>query len=322
MYNTSGAVIRQDLNILVQEAAAVDQLFIGSRVLPPLSVDVKSGTYPRLQIAAGELLSNVVTERSRGSSYGKITRAWTTDSYDCIDRGLEEAVDDTDAKDLSRFFNLEAVAGKLVLRNILLSYELRVVAAVMNATNFGAATNSSVAYTAANLATINFPSDVVAAIRRVNNNGARANTIVIPGVVFDRLVLTTLLQNWVRGNAQGQLNAPMNAANIAASFRDYGIEQVLIGASTYNSARKGAAASMTAIWPVTNIWVGQVNAGAMSPQDGGAGFTFYWNKEGGLYVTETYRDETSRSNMVRVRQNTTEKIVDGTAGTLIATQYS
>jgi hypothetical protein len=322
MYNSSGATIRQDVNILVSEAASADSLFIGSRVLPPLSVDAKSGTYPKLAIGGGELLSNIATERSRGSSYGKVVRAWTSDSYDCVDRGLEEAVDDTDQKDLARFFNLEATAAKLCVRNMLLAYEVRVVAAVMNTTNFGSATNSVVAYTAANLATINFASDVVAAIRRVNNNGARANTIVIPGVVFDRLVLSTLLQNWVRGNASGALNAPMNAANIAASFRDYGIEQVLIGSATNNTAKKGAAASMAAIWPVTNIWVGQVNASAMSPQDGGAGFTFYWNKEGGLYVTESYRDESSRSNIVRVRQNTAEKIVDGTAGTLIATQYS
>jgi hypothetical protein len=39
-------------------------------------------------------------------------------------------------------------------------------------------------------------------------------------------------------------------------------------------------------------------------------------------VTETYRNETRRSNIVRVRQNTTEKIVDATQGTLITTQYS
>ena len=55
---------------------------------------------------------------------------------------------------------------------------------------------------------------------------------------------------------------------------------------------------------------------------GGAGFTLYWNQDGGLYTSETYRNEGRRSNMVRVRQNTAEKVVDATAGTLITTQYS
>jgi hypothetical protein len=58
------------------------------------------------------------------------------------------------------------------------------------------------------------------------------------------------------------------------------------------------------------------------PQDGGAGFTLVWNAEGGIFVSETYRDEKRRSNMVRVRQNTTEKVINANAGTLITTQWS
>jgi hypothetical protein len=322
MYPSSGSTIRADINIKVEEAAAADSFFIGTRVMPEQSVEARSGIYPKVKIAEGELLSAGSTLRTRSGSYGEVSRNWTNDTYDCVDRGLEEPVDDTDVKDLKRFFNVEASSARWCLRNMRLDHEVRVAAAIMNTGNFGAGTNSTVAYTAANLATIDFPADVVAAVDRVEDKANRANTLVISKAVFSRLVLSTKLQNWVRGTLKGSVEMPVNAENIAASFKDLGINQVLIGRSRYNGAKKGQAYSATQVWPVTYCWVGYVNPSAATPQDGGAGFTFYWNAEGGLFVSETYRDEKRRSNMVRVRQNTAEKVTDGTAGTLITTQYA
>jgi hypothetical protein len=322
MYPSSGATIRADLNIKVEEAAGADQMFIGRLVMPPMSVDAKSGTYPKIDIAGGELLTPGATVRMRGGSYGKIARKWGTDTYDCLDRGLEEPVDDTDVKDVGRFFNLEAAAARWTLRNVLLDHETRVQAAIMNTTNFGSATTSTVAYTAANLATIDFAADLLAAIERVQDQAQLANTIVMSSKVFVRLKQTTKLQNWIRGTIVGAKDTPITSSTIAASFADHGITQCLVGRARYNSAKKGQAKSIAQVWPTTYIWVGYVNPGASTPQDGGAGWTFYWNQEGGFYVTETYRNEELRSNMARVRQNTAEKVSDGTAGTLIDPQYS
>lgn len=322
MYPTSGAVIRSDINLVVEQAYRADELLIGAQVMPPLAVAEKSSTFLKIEIAKGALMDAVATERSRGGSYGRISRQWTSDNYDCVDRGLEEAVDDTDQKDLRRFFNAEATAAKLTMRNVKLAHEQRVAAAIFNPTNFGSATNSTVAYEAANLATIDAPADILAAIERVSDYGQMPDTIVIPGQVFNRLKLSAKLQAWVRGSLNSERDAPITAQAIADSFRDHGIKRVLLGRGKYNTGKKGAAASISQIWANTYMWVGATNQGALTTQDGGAGFTMYWNAEGGLFVTETYRNESARSNMVRVRQNTTEKVVDGTAGTLIATQYA
>lgn len=322
MYPTSGATIRGDLNIKVEEAAQADQFFIADLVMPPMPVDTKSGTYPKLEIAAGALLSAGSTVRAADGSYGEVTRQFTSDTYDTIDRGLESRVDDANAKDVGRFFNLEAAEAKWTMRNVKLDREIRVQAAIFNATNFGAGTNSTVAYTEANLATIDLPADILAAIERVEDAGELANTIIIPESVLNRVKRSTKLQSWIRGTLTGETQTPINATSLAKSFADHGIERCLIGRSRYNSAKKGQAKSISKIWPVTYIWVGHVNPGASTPEDGGAGFTLVWNKEGGLYVTETYRDEKRRSNMVRVRQHTTEKITNGNAGTMVTTQYS
>jgi hypothetical protein len=322
MYPTSGAAIRADLNIKVEEAAQADKFFIADLVMPPLPVDAKSGTYPKLQVAAAELLSAGSTVRSTDGSYGEVTRQYTSDTYDCIDRGLESRVDDAQQKDLARFFNLEVAEARWTMRNVKLDRELRVKTAIFNTGTFTDATDSTVAYTEANIATINAPADILAAIERVEDKGELANTMVIPESVFNRLKRSTLLQSFIRGTLTGELQTPINSASLAKAFADHGIEQCLIGRSRYNSAKKGQAASITKVWPVTYIWVGHVNPAATTPEDGGAGFTLVWNAEGGLYVTETYRDDKRRSNMVRVRQHTTEKITNANAGTLITTQYS
>ncbi len=321
MYNTSGATLRGDLNTVVMEASAADQWFIGERILPPTPVAVKSGQYPKLQLAAADLLVAGSTVRAPGGKYGEAVRGWTSDTYDCIDRGLEEAVDDVVAADVGRYFSVESAKAMLCMRNMKLDHETRVAAAVMNTTNFGSATNSAVAYTNANLATISFVADILAAIERVNDNGSQANTIVLSSTVLNRIKLGTLVQNFQRGSLPSDATLNVTATAIAAAFADNGINQCLVGRSRVNSAKKGQAYTASSVWGNTYIWVGQVTGG--DPGMGGAGRTLCWTGDGaGLYATETYRDESRRSNMVRVRQNTAEKIVDATCGTLIATQYS
>ena len=320
MYNTTGATIRGDLNIKVEEAAASDKWYIGQNVMPMYGVDAVSGIYPKLTRSATELLNAGSTVRSESGSYGETKRAWTSDTYDCVDRGLEEAVDDAKKKDIGRFFDLEVATAKWVLRSMMLDYETRVQAAIMNTTNFGSATNSAVAYTEANIATINFVKDVLDAIERVNDNGAQANTIVLSSTVLNRIKRSTLLQNFVRGSRPSDATININAESIQQAFADNGVEKVLIGRSRYNGAKKGQSCSATSVWGTSYVWVGECKGG--SADDGGAGRTFVWNAEGGLFVTETYRNENRRSNMVRVRQNTIEKVVDGSAGTLIACQWS
>lgn len=317
---TGGATIRADLNLKVEEAQMADDFFIGLRALPPLAVDAKAGTYPKLQIAAAELLTSSATERGTDGSYGEVTRQWATDTYDCVDRGLEDRVDDAQARDVARWFNLEATAARLVLRQVMLAHELRVAAALVNATTFGAGTNSAVAYTEANIANISFVADVLAAIERVRNNGTNPDTIVLSSTVYNRIRRAAPTLSFVQGSL-GK-GSEVTGSTLAQAFADEGIRQVLIGKARYNSAKKGQAHSAASVWGNTYIWVGKSNPGALGAKDGGAGFTFYWNAEGGLFVTETYRSDQRRGNVVRVRQNTAEKIVDATAGTLITTQYA
>jgi hypothetical protein len=248
LYPSSGATIRHDLNTVVEEGAALEEGLIGLSVLPPLPMAAKSGTYPKLELAGGALMDAVATQRERGGSYGLISRKFTTDTYDCLDYGLEEAVDDVEARDLARFFDAESTAARLTRRNLLLAHEVRAATAVMNTTNFGSATNSAVAYTVANLATVSFVDDVLTAIEALKGAGVMANAIVMGSQVMTRIKQAAKVQAWIRGTVEGNIDRPVNARNLALSFQDEGISNVFVGRARQNTAKKGQAVSASAIW--------------------------------------------------------------------------
>ncbi len=316
-FSSAGATLRGDINTLLTEGTDADKFLIGEKVAPVYESPVQQGQYPKFQLALGELLNNDAGTRTPGASYGRVKRAYTSDTFDCLDRGLEEVVDDAYARNVSRFFDAEVAAAKQTLLQIKLGHEYRVAAMFQNTTNFGTAVNSNVAYTEALLTTINFPLDVLAAYDALAARGVIPNTIIMSNPVFNRLRRSTILQNYVRGNRPTDSNLLLRPEDLAAALN---IENIYVGYSAINSKQKGQPFSGTPIWNNTYVWVGKTASGDF--MNGGAARTIVWNQEGGIWVTESYREEQKRSNIVRVRQNTSEKAIDTNAGYLIATQYS
>ena len=316
-YSNTAAVLRADINGKVEEAAPNLSDFIGDKVMPEFSSPTKTGQYPVFKAGLSELLNDDVTTRARGGSYGKVIRAYTTDNFTCLDRGLEEAIDDTDEKDLSRFFNLEVSTAMRVMNQVRIGHERRVAAKIFDPAVF-TATAASVAYTEANIATIAFPLDTLNLIDRVRGKGINGALYgVMSAPMWNRTRRSTLLQNYIRGTKSTDSTLNLSTKVVAEAF---GLEDILVGRVPYNTAAKGKNFVSAFCWSNTYFWIGAVAGGELL--DSGAGRSIVWNQEGGLFVTETYRNEDIRSNMVRVRQNTIEKVVNGQAGELITTSYS
>jgi hypothetical protein len=319
MFSTSGAVLRSDINALVSEAAKAEDFYIGTKVFPPLAVPERNGQYPKFKKANGELLNNDAELRAPNASYARIIRKYDSDSFVTQEYGLEEVVGDAEASDVNRFFDAEVAAANFVRRQLMLAHEIRVAAAVLNNTNFGT-TGAATVYTTANKATADFAYDVLTAIDLLNSRGETPNTIVMSGPVFTRIKGQTLFQNFVRGNRPSDITANLSQGAVTEAFADAGISQVLVGRAAYNSAKKGLAFASAGAWSNTYVWIGRVEAGDM--MTGGAGRTLYWNADSELFTSETYREESRRSTVVRVRQHTAEKIVDSESGTMITTGWT
>lgn len=318
-YNDGGVIFRGDLQTMVEEARNAENLLIGLKVFPAYGVPLRQGRYPRWPIAKGKLLNRVSTLRAPGGEYGEITRSFVQDTYDCIDRGLEERVDDANRADQARFFDAEAVAAKRIDLNFRLDHEVRVAAQVFNTTNF-TANNSGTAYTEANLASFDVPADINGALERLDAKGATANTLIMSNVVLNRIKRSTRLQNFVRGNLPSGQPVQLTAAMVLTAFQEYGITQLLVGRASYNASKVPSTYTASQIWSNAYIMVANVQGG--DPMSGGIGRTFAWDGDGGILVAESYRDNKRRSDIVRVRQETDEQFIDGTAGELVTTQYS
>lgn len=325
MYSNTAAVARPDLQQFVLEGSVETSLAIGSKVLPVLLSDNKSGQYPIVKVATGKTHKNDVTTRAPGGSYGQLTRSYHWGTFDCVDRGLEEPIDDTVSNDLARFFSLEGLSAQLCAGQVVIGHEVRAAAAIMN-TQF-TATAAAVNYTETNIATINFMNDYQGARKRMRATGIEPNSVVMDQVIFDQVNRSTKFQNYMRGNRPADVTVNYDAAAVASAL---GIpaQNVLVGTLMVDANADGKNGALTSIWGTTYLWIGrisgagQVIGGQVMGSVDGVGRTIVWNKEGGLYVTETYRDEKIRSDVVRVRQNTAEKVFNTNAGQLITLSYS
>lgn len=321
MYSNAAAVFRADLSSYVFETADWEKNLVGTRVLPIVNVPNQQGQYPVFKKTKGQLLKRSVKARAPYSSFPRETMSFEQDTYNCQEWGVEQAIDDTIVKNVSRFFDAEVVATQMARRKLLLDHELRTAAAVFNPSTF-TATNSSTAYTSANLATFDFALDVESIKDSLISQGETPNTVVIPFQVWSRIKASTKFQNRLRGagvSSDSILNA---SAEAAAEVLE--VDNVIIAKSVYDIAGEGVTFSSSLIWANTYCWVGKVtNAGTPAAMlQGGAGYTLNWSQFGPPVGVSTYRDEVKKSDVIRAEHATAEKIVNSAAGALLTTQYS
>ena len=321
MYSNSAAIFRADIAGVVEQAKELEAGLIGTQVMPILDVPVRAGQYPTFVLKEGQLLKSDMKSRSPYSAYARGTRAFTQDTYTALEYGYEEAVDDTVGLDIARFFDAETMAAKLAKRKLLLAHELRVAGTIFD-TNTFTATNSGTAYTTANLATFDVGADVQDAIDRLLAKGESVTNlaVVMSAGVWTRIRASTKFQNRLRGTGLST-DTILNASQQAAA-EVFGVNSVLIGRASYDTAPEGVAFSSGAIWSNSSIFVGSVTQASAGYFGGGAGFTLNWSEYGPAVGVSTYREEAIKSNIVRASHYVAEKVVNANAGQIVTTQFA
>ena len=322
MYSQGGAVLRKDLNGVIIDAQNSTVGFIGRAVAPAIPVDSAAGQYPRVQINGGNLLRDALQRTAPGSNVARIRRSFTQDAYNTVMWKLEEQITAEDAAALARFrWNLEQNATLNLMRHGLIRHELQVQAAIQAPSTFGIVT-SGTAYTLANIATFDIGLDVDLAKAQISGRGEDISnlTVAMSLNVFLRARASTKLQNRVRGQLASDSTIDLGAQAVADAL---GVKQVLVGNSFYDTSPSGSSASsLSNIWNDTYIWIGQ----SMEGNDffaGGAVRTLH-NTEylPELLNIETYPEDQTESDIVRIKSDHVLKVLNANAGQLLATQYS
>ena len=316
---SGGTTIRADINQALIEGPS-DVGLIGAEALPLLNVPAKSGIYLKATLAGADLRNADALKRDIASEYAAIQRSYTSQSYTTQETGLIEYIDDALKSDLNRFFQIESSSAKFLLRQLKLSHEKRVSDLLWaSSTPFTTAdATPAVNYTEALLTTINAPADIAGAKLSLNKLGYEANAVLMSANVFERIRRSTLLQNMFFGVISDVGPRLLSEDQVAAGL---GVDKILVGRAARNTANKNLAYSGSFIVPDTKIIVANLQGGEFT--GGGVGRTLVWADDApGGFISETYRDDARRSNVLRVRMNTAEVVIDANAAVRITTNYS
>jgi hypothetical protein len=314
----SYTTIRADIAQAVYEGLSnKNNLFIGTEVMPVYSSDVKSGAYLKLNIGDSETLNDDVLKIAAGAGYPRTSRRFTSDSFDAIEYGLEEVLPDSNRRDLDRFFDTEVNIAGMLLRQIQISHEARVASAAF-AANGLTAISATAAYTEANITSFDVPGDVAAAKLELAKYGVLPNTLIMSMPLFERIRRSAKVQNQFFGIVPSDQSRLLSEGEVAAAV---GVDRVLVGRAPKNTAAKGQTYAGGFIWSNTYMALATTSGGDFS--GGGFGRTIVWAADSPVpFVSETYRDEARRANVLRVRQNSAEKVIDGSSIIRITTGFA
>jgi len=228
-------------------------------------------------------------------------------NYSCTEYGWEEPLDDVESRLYQRYFDAEVVTTIRAENIILRGQEKRIASLVMNESN---AVGTRAAATAwSNHATSNPLKDVKLAKQDMLwASGLRPNTLILSETLFDHVILSEKVQTYMKYVNSHLLDGREVQAAILASY--FGVSQVKIADAIVDVAGTGKSKDLKSIWGDDYVALLKVSNGGQDLREPCFGRCFLWTTDSATnVVTESYREEQTRSNIYRVRQHLDEAII-------------
>ena len=318
---SSLATLRPDLATFLEFDLESERAgYIATQVLPVMSVASQAGNFGKIPLE--QLLQQRETRRAPGAGYARGN--WTFDkaTYATEEHGAEEPVDDREAAMYAEYFDAEQVSTMRAFSSVLRNAEQRVADAVFNATTWTGSglttvvTNEWDSNHTANAVPI---TDVEAAVNKVYDaSGLWPNALIINRKVFRNLRNLDQIIDRIESAGAGSPSKPSDITEqmLAAVFD---LDYVIVAGTSKNGAKEGQAAAPTQIWSSEYAMVCRIATGN-DMREACIGRTFHWSADGSSVggTVESYRDETVRGNVIRVRHDVDEVILYPQAGHLLS----
>jgi hypothetical protein len=292
--------------------------FIGTKVLPPVEAQKPSGTFGVLPVE--EMLKLRNTRRAPGAGYSRGEFKFETLTFACEEHGAEEPVDDKEAEIYSEYFIAEQIAAMRARRAVLANYEDRVASAVFNTSTWTGSSLTTAVSTAWSNASSGAPvTDIMTAGGKVYDGcGVWPNALIVNRKVFRNLKNSAQVLDRIASAGAG---SSTKASDVTAEMlaRVFDLDYVIVAGATKNSANEGQAASLAAFWSSSYAMVCRIATGT-DIKETCIGRTFHYAGDGSNIggTAEMYREEQTRSNVIRVRHDVDEVIVLAAAGHLLS----
>ena len=295
-------VQRPDLGQAVWEVMteAPTMGFVGMQIMPFFPVAKNAAEYP--VIPKESLFSLLDTARGPLGHYNRSDGEFESGFYRTAENGLERRVDDRYLALYSSLFDYEMTISKILMNDILRAQEYRIQQKIFNTGNFSAH-NATIAWST--LASANPKSDVNTGKAAMRTLGVVPNCLIIPYAVFQTLqsvadIKTQVYQLFPDAAKTGQVT-------IEHLKTYFDVPKVMVAGALYNSANQGQNATLAEMWGSRYAMLCRVAEPGADVIEPCIGRTFKWNEGASeeVVVEEYYSDEV-RSNILRVRHDTTE----------------
>lgn len=312
------ATLRPDLAAAFEEfPLEMDRRgFIGLQAAPVINVDLVSNAFSKVPIE--QLLQNPDTARSPGSGYGRGKFKFTKGTYACEENGWEEPVDDNESRMYANYIDSELLASRRAYDAVLRNHEKRVADMIFDTAVWtGAALTTALTNEWDDFTNATAVNDVEAAVRLIYaNSGVWANAIILPKTAFRNLRQHDEIVDRVKFSGLQDPTTKGITANVLAQLFD--LEYVLVAGGTKNTADAGQAASLSSIWNADRAMVCHINP-MPDTRLPTLARTFHWGGDGSQIegAFESYREEQTRSNIIRVRHQTDEMVMYPELGHLL-----
>lgn len=303
---SSLATLRPDLASMEEFNLRMDREgFIGLRVFPVSEVAKQSGKFGKIPVE--QLLKSPETARAPGSGYNRGNWKFEADSFATEEHGHEEPVDDRESELYNEYVEAEMVSSEIAQDIVLRAFEERIAAATFDFATFGSTAVTNEWDDAASATPID---DVEAQVQAIwNATGLWPNALIMNRLVYRNLRRCDQVVEAIA--AQGAGNRTL-ATDITPQLLSevFDLPMILVAGSAKNAANDGAALNIDPIWSGEYVAVARLCT-TSNFKEPGFGRTFHWGADGSRIgaTVETYRDETVRSNIVRARMDTDEKIL-------------
>lgn len=319
---------RPDLAVAVMQEDALVDAFVAHRIFPNFPVGVSTAPIPKI-------LARRNVMRLYRAKHGEFPRnpiaVDAGGTYVCKEAGFEEALDAQDIEALGGMNRAEQIATTKAVQTLLRAKDATLAATLMTTGTFGSGYNTAgaAAWDNASGKPIN---DVVAAGEKVRQRiGRRANTVVISGGAYAKLLINAQIQSQVRAvlgytDKGNGISALVNADLLAAAF---GVKQVIVAEDVKNSADEGQTETLASTWGDTNALVCYVPESPSDLVSPCLGHTFIWEQgldHGDMQIdaadamrgmqVEVY-DTQSKLHVIRPVQNLDMLLLNKDAGHLI-----
>lgn len=282
--------------------------FLGTRILTVIDVPVQAGNFGIIPIE--QLLQTRTTLRAPGSAYGRSNWTFKPSTFSTKENGQEEAIDDRERTMYANYFAAEQVAAKRARDAVIRNYEVRVTNLLTSGTTFTGALTSAVTVSWKTFASSDPITDANTAIQAVYANcGFKPDTCVVGFNAFYNARRSASLINQIKYSGIDDPKMPVDvAANLMAQA--FGVQRLLVAGAQTNSANEGQAVSLSQVWSNDKIGFYKTDD-SQDFKSPCIGRTFHWSADGSSIggTVESYRDETVRGDVVRVRQDTDEQIL-------------